>query len=388
MRILYFDCFSGISGDMILGALIDLGLDLGFLKRELEKLNLKGIKISAKRVVKSGISSLKFDVKSGRHIQEERSLNEINKVIENSKLGRDLKNTIKKVFLNLAEAEAKIHNKPLNKVHFHELGAVDTIIDVAGAAIGIKKLGVEKVYCSKLNVGSGIAEFSHGRFPVPAPAAAEILRGAAIYSSGAEAELVTPTGAAIIRNLASGFGELPSMKIEKIGYGAGSTELSQPNVLRAYLGEAEGARNEEIKVIETNIDNMNPEFYPYVIDLLMENGALDAYLTNIIMKKGRPAVKLTVLADAEDAEKLSGIIFSETTTLGIRITGALRKKLERGIKQVKTKYGIADVKFSKLGGTIRRIAPEHDDCARIAKSKKVPLWKVYREVEKKAGALK
>ena len=383
MKTAYFDCFSGISGDMIIGALLDLGLDFNFLKNELKKLDLKNYEIKSRKIIKNRIASTKFDVIiKHEHNHEERNLKEINKIIKKSKLDNETKTVIKKIFLKIANAEAKIHNKPVDKIHFHEIGAIDTIIDIAGAVIGLKKLGIEKVCCSKLNVGTGFVEFSHGKWPVPAPATAEILKNVPVYNNNAEAELVTPTGAAIITTFAEKFGEMPLVKIEKIGYGAGTKDLEQPNVLRVFLGEMENNGNETINIIETNIDNMNPEIYPYVIDRLMENDALDAYLTNIIMKKGRPAIKLTVLCEVENTDKLCNIIFDETTTLGVRIFPAAKKKLDREVKTIKTKYGNIRVKISKLDNEVKNIMPEYDDCVKIAKSKKIPLKKVYEEVKK------
>ena len=394
MKVAYFDCFSGISGDMIIGALIDLGLDINFLKKELEKLNLKNYKIEAKKVVKSGITATKFDViedkntkKSAEPIflsnhHEERNLNVINNIVGNSKLESKIKDKIKKIYLIIANAESKIHGKAVDKIHFHEIGAIDTIIDVAGALIGLEKLGVDSLYCSKLNVGTGFVDFSHGRFPVPAPATVEILKGVPIYNNGIEAELVTPTGAAIITALAEKFADMPAMKVSSIGYGAGSRDLSQPNVLRAFLGnlyENSGDSGESISIIESNMDNMNPEIYPYVIEKLMENGALDAYLESIIMKKGRPAVKLTALCEIGNEDSLCGIIFDETTTLGVRIFRAERKILGREIKNIKTEYGSLRVKVSKSGGRIMNITPEYEDCVKIAREKKIPLKKVYWE---------
>ncbi|MBI2657396.1 nickel pincer cofactor biosynthesis protein LarC [Candidatus Woesearchaeota archaeon] len=382
MKTAYFDCFSGISGDMIIGALIDLGLDVKFLKKGLEKLNLKGYKIETKKIVKNGITSTKFDViEANKHHHEERSLREINKIIDNSMLDNETKVTIKKIFQKIGAAEARIHNKSIDKIHFHEIGAIDTLIDVAGAVIGFKKLGIEKIYCSKLNTGTGFVTFSHGKWPVPAPATAELLKNVPVYHNNIEAELVTPTGAAIITTIADKFGEMPAMEVEKIGYGAGTKDLEQPNVLRIFLGEMENKGDETINVIETNIDNMNPEIYPYVVDKLMENGALDAYLTSIIMKKGRPAVKLTVLADIKNTDKLCNIIFDETTTLGLRIYPAQRKKLEREIKEIITKYGKIKVKISKLNGKIQNVISEYEDCAKIAKKYKIPLKKVYGEIK-------
>jgi len=383
MKTAYFDCFSGISGDMIIGALIDLGLDVNFLDKELKKLKIKNYKIKSRKIVKNGISATKFDViVQNTKNTPTRNLKQINKIINNSKLNTQIKNKIKKIFLKIANAEAKVHNKSIDKVHFHEIGAIDTIVDIAGAVIGLEKLGIEKIYCSKLNVGTGFVKFSHGTFPVPAPATAEILKNIPVYNNDIEFELVTPTGAAIISTLADKFGKMPSIDVEKIGYGAGSKDLEQPNVLRVFLGEADEIENEVINVIETNIDNMNPEIFPYVIERLMENKALDAYLTNIIMKKNRHAVKLTVLAGSEDTDKLLKIIFDETTTLGVRIYQASRKKLYREIKTVKTKYGKVRVKISKSGEKIENVMPEYEDCVKIARSRKIPLKKVYEEVIK------
>ncbi len=396
MKIAYFDCFSGISGDMIIGALLDSGLDAKFLVVELRKLGIHGYKVRIKKANKSGINATKFEVTIGRKHKfeepkannarncgsvphNERNLDEIYRIVEKSKLDKDTKKSIKNIFYKIAAAESKIHKKPIGKIHFHEIGAIDTIVDVAGAVIGFKKMGVEKIYCSKLNVGTGFVQFSHGRWPVPAPATAEILKNAPVYHNDTEAELVTPTGAAIITTLASGFGEMPLMRTEKIGYGAGIKDLEHPNVLRIFLGQAENKAQQTINVIETNIDNMNPEIYPYVIDRLLENGAMDAYLTNIIMKKGRPAIKLTVLCEINNTEKISEIIFSETTTLGVRIYSAQRKILERGIKELKTKYGRIRLKISKLDGKIKNATPEYEDCVRLAKNKKIPLKKIYAE---------
>ena len=388
MKTIYFDCFSGISGDMIIGALIDLGLDIDFLRKELGKLNIKNYKIEAKKVIKNGITATKFDLietqsrhHPNHHHHEERNLKGISSIIANSKLENKTKDKIKKIFEVIANAESKIHGKPVDKIHFHEIGAIDAIIDVAGAVICLEKLGVDLVCCSKLNVGTGFVEFSHGRFPVPAPATAEILKNVPVYSNGIEAELVTPTGAAIISSLAEKFADMPAMKVSKIGYGAGTMNLSQPNVLRAFLGEIDENKSESISIIETNIDNMNPEIYPYVIDRLMESGALDAYLSSIIMKKGRPAVKLTALCEIGKEDKLCGIIFDETTTLGIRIFRAARKILIRDVKEIKTEYGSIRVKISKSGGRIMNITPEYEDCVKIAREKKIPLKKVYYKLK-------
>lgn len=385
MKIAHFDCFSGISGDMIIGALIDLGLDFNFLKSELKKLKLKNYKIQSNRIIKNGISANKFNVIAKNAYHEERNIKEINHLIDNSKLDIETKSKTKKIFQKIAVAESKIHDKSIDKIHFHEIGAIDTIIDIAGAVIGLKKLGIDKVYCSKLNVGTGFVEFSHGKFPVPTPATAEILKNVPIYHDNAESELVTPTGAAIITTLAEKFGEMPTMQVGKIGYGAGTKELKQPNVLRVFVGELQENGDEAINIIETNIDNMNPEIYPFVIDKLLENGALEAYLTNIIMKKGRPGIKLTVLCDIKDANNLCKVIFDETTTLGIRIFRAERKILQREIKIIKTKYGNVRVKISKLNNELMNISPEYEDCVKIAKKNKITLKKVYEELSGLCG---
>src|SRR3989338_4180775 len=312
MKTAYFDCFSGISGDMIVGALLDLGLDSHFLKNELKKLDLKDYEITVKKIVKKGIAATKFNVIGKPHNHEEHNLKEINEIIEKSKLDNEAKSMIKKIFLKIADAEAKTHNKPIDKIHFHEIGAIDTIIDVAGAVIGFKKLGIEKIYCSKLNTGTGFVKFSHGKWQVPAPATSEILKNVPIYHNGTKAELVTPTGAAIITTIADSFGEMPAMKLEKIGYGAGTKDLEQPNVLRVFLGELENKSknfDDKIVVMETNIDNMNPEIFPYVIERLMENGALDSYTEPINMKKSRIGIKITVLCETNNIDKLSKILF-------------------------------------------------------------------------------
>ena len=387
MKTLYFDCFSGISGDMIIGALLDLGLDFKFLERELKKLKLKNYIIESKKVIKNGISATKFDVienhKHKNHHHEERNLYDINKIINKSKLNNNIKKIIKKIFYKIAVAESKIHKKSINRLHFHEIGAIDTIIDIAGAVIGLNKLGVKKICCSKLNVGTGFIEFSHGKWPVPAPATAEMLKNVPIYHNNIKAELVTPTGAAIITTLANFFGEMPAMKLEKIGYGAGTKDLKQPNVLRAFFGELDkdfGNFDDKIMIMESNIDNMNPEIFPYVIERLMKNGALDAYTESILMKKNRHGIKITALCYKNDIDKLSKIIFEETTTLGIRIFPAGRKKLEREIKTIKTKYGKIRVKISKFNNKIKNITPEYEDCVRIARKYKIPLRRVYESL--------
>ncbi len=367
---------------MILGALLDLGLDIKFLEKELQKLKLKDYKIAAKKVVKNGITATKFDLveKQGKNKKHNhKNLNEIVRIINHSRLDMDIGYKIKKIFQKIATAEAKVHNKSIQDIHFHEIGALDTIIDIAGAVIGFKKLGIEKIYASKLNVGSGFVKFSHGKWPVPAPATAEMLKNIPIYNNKTEFELVTPTGAAIISTLAEKFGEIPPMDLEKTGYGSGTKDLEQPNVLRVFLGEEIEADDATINVIETNIDNMNPEIFPYVIEKLMQNGALDAYLTSIVMKKNRAAIKITVLSKVDDTDKLSKILFEETTTLGVRIFPATRKTLEREIKEISTLHGKVRYKVSKFRNKVKNISPEYEDLVKIARKRKIPLRRVYEE---------
>jgi uncharacterized protein (TIGR00299 family) protein len=382
-KIAYFDCFSGISGDMIIGSLISSGLHLDNLRIELEKLKLKGFKIDAKRVIKNGISAIKFNV-DGKEKVKHRHLSQINNIIERSRLDEDIKIQAKKILQRIAEAEAKVHNQPVEKVHFHEIGAIDTIVDVVCSLVGLKSLGVKKVYCSKLNVGSGFVKFSHGKFPVPAPATAEILKNIPIYATDSNTELATPTGAAIISTIAEKFCDLPLMEVDKIGYGAGTKEIDQPNVLRVFIGRLRvpfDSGQEAVCIIETNIDDMNPQLYDYVMGKLIQNGALDVYLTNILMKKNRPAVKLTVLSKPNEKEELVKIIFEETTSIGVRIRNEERKTLKREIKEVNTKYGKIRVKIARLDKKIVNKMPEYEDCKKIAKKKNISLIQIYNTIK-------
>lgn len=375
--IAYFDCFSGISGDMTVGALIDLGLDADYLKKELKKLNLKNYAIKIKKIKKNGIASTKFDVTS-KEKKEHRNLNDINKMINNSSLSKNVKELSKKIFLRLAKAESKVHGIDINKIHFHEIGAVDSIIDIVGAAIGIEKLAIEKVFASKLPFCSGFIKTAHGKLPNPAPATAELIKNVPVYHSDIEKELVTPTGAAIITALAENF-TMPLMKIKKVGYGAGTLNLKQPNVLRVFIGQQNNYDEDSTNVIETNIDDMNPEHCDYVMQRLFDNGALDVFLTNIQMKKNRPAIKLSVITPINRTDKLVGIIFDETTTFGVRIYETKRKKLIVENREIKTRYGKIKVKIGKLNGNIKTISPEYNSCRKIAEKNKIPLKKVYEE---------
>ncbi len=381
MRIAYFNCFSGISGDMILGALLDLGWPVEELEKELGKLNLTGYKIKVKKVQKKSIAATQIKIET-KGDEKERKLPHILSIIETSKLGKEIKEISKSIFTKLAAVEAKIHKKSPEEIHFHELGGLDTIIDVVGAAVGIKYLGIEKIYASSLPLGKGFVKCAHGTLPLPAPATLELLKEIPVYGSQIEAELVTPTGAAIITSLAKNFGEMPSIKIESIGYGAGQRDLPTPNLLRVSVGIAKNAYQEDtVSLIETNIDDMNPEFYEHVINRLFKEGALDVFLTPIQMKKTRPATMLSVMAKEEKIEKMLEIIFEETTTLGVRISKVKRKKLMRESRGIETRYGKIEVKIARLNGVIKNIAPSYEDCQKIAFRLNIPLKEVYEEAK-------
>ncbi len=384
MRAAYFDCFSGISGDMVLGALVDLGWPVEELKRELDKLDLFGYRIEAKKVAKRGILSTQIKI-GAKEEKKERTLEDILSILDKSKLEKKVKERSRAIFTKLASVEAKIHGKSPRKIHFHELGGLDTIIDVVGAVAGMNYLGVEKAYSSPLPLGKGFVKCSHGILPVPAPATLELLKEVPVYGSDIEAELVTPTGAAIISSLAENFGQMPPMKIEHIGYGAGQRDLTIPNLLRVSIGVIRKAYEEDVvSLIQTNIDDMNPELYEHIVDRLFHEGALDVFLTPIQMKRTRPATMLSVIADEEKMEKMLEIIFDETTTLGIRISKIKRRKLNRENRKVSTKYGKIEVKIGKHDGVVKNISPSYEECRKLATHLKIPLKKVYQEAKQAA----
>ena len=389
MKIAYFDCFSGISGDMTVGALLDAGLKVETLEEELKKLGLSGYRLEVNKVVKKGISATQFKVK----IKEEgveRRFRDILDILEKSKLDEEVKRETKKIFFNIAQAESKIHQKDIDKIHFHEIGGLDSIIDITSAVIGVKTLGIEEIYSSALPVGKGFVKCAHGLIPVPAPATLELLKNIPIYSGGIESEMITPTGAAIISTLAKNFGERPLMKIERIGYGAGEKEFAIPNLLRVSIGEKvlndgnlkDGYVNDEAVLIETNVDDMNPEFYDYIMDQLFSQGALDVFLTPIQMKKNRPAHMLSVVVYEQDLRGMLEVLFSESTTLGVRIREIKRLRLTQQNFIAETKYGKIKVKVGIFEGEIKNIAPEYEDCKKMAKQHQVPLKEVYEEAMK------
>ncbi len=373
--VLYFDPFAGASGDMILGALVGLGVDAQALSAELTKLNLEGYSIAIRKVMRAGLAATKFDVEI-REAPGERRYPEIRELIEASRLSSPVKRRALETFARLAEAEGRVHDIPPDQVHFHEVGAIDAIVDIVGAAAGFELIGASEVLSAPINVGRGIVTSAHGALPVPAPATAELLRGAPTFVAGPEAELTTPTGAAIL-TAAARFEPQPPMRVEKISYGAGSRDHQGfPNVLRAMLGKKEGEA-QRVVLIETNIDDMNPELFGYVLEKLLAAGALEVYLTPVIMKKNRPGTLLTVMAQPEQVDGLAELIFAETSTIGLRVAEAGRRTLERENISVETRYGPVPGKVSRLAGKIANFAPEYDECRRLAEKLGVPLKEIY-----------
>ena len=377
MKVAYFDCPAGISGDMVLGALVDAGLALETLQEELAKLDLHEYQIQARKVEKHGITATKVDVVAQEgHVH--RGLSDILEIIGKSDISKTAKDRAEAIFRRLAEAEAEVHGVPIDRIHVHEVGAVDAIVDVVGAAVGLDLLGVERVYGSMLRFGTGTVRSAHGTLPVPVPAVVSLCRGRPAERTGIPCELTTPTGAAILTTLASGIGDRVVMTSEKIGYGAGNRDLEQvPNLLRLEVGETDPAtQTEKLTLIETNIDDMNPEVYGYLVERLFEGGARDAYLTPLVMKKGRPGVMVSVLTDPARANALADTLLRETTTLGLRITQVDRLALPRTSTTVETPYGTVALKVA-LQGERRRFTPEFEDCARIARERNVPILDVY-----------
>jgi hypothetical protein len=383
LKIVYFDCFSGISGDMCLGAIVGAGVPLDDIRRELKRLPVRGFRLDEKKVRRAGMAATKIDVLVTD--DKKRRWADVKGIIQGSGLSPEIKKKGLRIFKNIFEAEAAVHGSSLKSVHLHEMGSLDSVVDIIGTLAGIRMLGVEKIFSSPVNLGGGLISSGHGTLPVPAPATAEILKGTPVYSSGIDFELTTPTGAAILREVASGFGPLPPMVIKRIGSGAGDRDLDEiPNVLRIFIGES-GRAEPDIVVIETNIDDMNPQIYEHVIERLFKDGALDAYLTQVIMKKGRPGIKLTVLCHEGKKRKLVETLFRETTTIGVRLRKEERHTLERKIKKIDTKFGEIRVKESRLPDGTLRAMPEYEDCKRIAKKKNISLIEVMRSTGAEAG---
>ena len=383
MKAAYFDCFSGISGDMTLGALVDAGCSLDVLREKLQGLPVPGWEISSEKVWKNGMAATHVIVKT-RDTQTHRSLMTIVGILEKSNLDQRVKERATAIFRKLGEAEAAVHDVPLEKIHFHEVGAVDAIVDIVGSCIGFEELGFEKFACSALNVGGGTAKMAHGVLPVPAPATARLLMGKPTYSNGLQKELVTPTGAAIVSTLCYTFGPQPAMSVSAIGYGAGTTDLeTQPNVLRIMVGElaekSADTHSGTIRVLEANLDDMNPQIFGYLLEKALATGALDVFATPVQMKKSRPGTLITILCKPEDENKFQEMLFAETTTLGVRSHLVERHALPREFVTVATRFGEVRVKLSRDAGRIQHASPEFDDCRKLAEEKNVPLHEVMEQ---------
>jgi uncharacterized protein (TIGR00299 family) protein len=390
MKTLYFDCFAGASGDMILGAMIAAGVEPAVFKEQISLLGVSGYTIDFETVDRSGISATYACVQTA-HEHSHRHLSDILKIINNSRLSDGVKDRAGKIFSRLAEAEAQVHNEPVEHVHFHEVGALDAIVDVVGAAICFELLGIERFVSSALHVGSGFVVMGHGQFPVPPPAVAELLKGAPFYSTDIVGELVTPTGAAIITTVCSEYGPIPKIRLEGTGYGAGTREYEKfPNALRVLVGEDDSGstvtlETERLWMIETNMDDMSPQILGHVMERAFDIGALDCYFTSVQMKKSRPGVLLSVLCRDKERATLNEMLFAETTTLGIRAYEVERHALERRVVRVETQYGPIDVKVAQLNGHVVKEMPEYEQCRQAARDADVPL-RVVEEAARSAFA--
>jgi TIGR00299 family protein len=383
MKIIGYDCFSGISGDMNLGAMIDLGIDKTYLIDELNKLNVPGWELLVQKDQRHGITGTKVTVRQTRHEQAHRHLYDIEKIIKDSALDNATKKLSGEIFMKIAQAEATVHGIPVDHVHFHEVGAVDSIIDVVGAAICYNALKVDAVHVSTVELGSGFVLCDHGKLPVPAPATAEIIKGIPVKKGGVDFEATTPTGAAILATLGTNFDPDLAIKIEKTAYGVGQKENPDvPNLLRVFLGETipnSGSGHDALQ-IECNIDDMNPEFFEYISDRLFRAGASDVFFLNIMMKKGRPGILLNVICETELADIVKNIIFTESTTLGIRTFPFRKDTLVRKIETIKSIYGDLTIKRSYYNGKEVSCKPEYEECKRIASEKQIPVKEVYNNI--------
>jgi uncharacterized protein (TIGR00299 family) protein len=382
----YLDCSTGISGDMCLGAIIDAGVPIKALSAGLRRLPVKGYRLETRKVKRASLAATKVDVILQRSSQPKK-WKDIETIIRGSSLSDKIRERGLRIFQRLFEAEGKVHGEAYHEAHLHELGAVDCIVDIFGTLIGLEVLGIDRVYSSAVNLGSGVVMTEHGRLPVPAPATAEILKGVPVYSSGIPFELATPTGSAILREVAEDFTNMPLMKIKQTGYGAGKKDITGvSNTLRIIVGEQalqEGpGAVPGVTVLETAIDDMNPQLYEYVMERLFDAGALDVYLSQVIMKKGRPGIVMTILCNEDRRTDIERIIFTETTSIGVRYYVASRTVLERSSKEVGTKFGKIRFKVSQMpDGTVKR-SPEYEDCKKAAKEYDVPLIRVMREMNR------
>ena len=381
MKTLYFDLIGGASGDMILGALIDSGLSIDTLKKMLEGLNLSEFTIQAEKVNKNGFSATKVDVRVKKQ-PPERHLEEIKAVIQNSSLSKAIQTRALVIFERIAETEAALHNKTIDQVHLHELGGTDTIIDVVGTLLALDHLGISSIYASPVPLGKGFIEGAHGQIPLPSPATIALLKGIPVYGKDIESELVTPTGAALLAELVEDFGPAPPMILENVGYGAGGRDLPIPNLLRVLIGEISQSGKttiDHLAILETNLDDLNPEIYSYVVESLFEGGALDVTLTPIHMKKNRPGTQIQVLCEPVIVEAMRLILFRETTTLGIKQYFIDRYALPRTIKEIETPYGKVRVKIAEISPDFKKVSPEYEDCRKLAIEKGIPITLVYQE---------
>lgn len=392
MKTAYLDCFSGISGDMLLGALVDAGASLARLRRGLASIPMKGYRIASRKVLRCGVSATKVDVAvtppPGRVRHGGTTWHDIERLVASSTLPEHLSQKGLALFRTLFEAEAEVHGEPFDRAHLHELGGVDCVVDIFGAVIGLDILGVSELVASPVNLGSGTVKTSHGSLPVPAPATIALLRSYPVYSSGTACELTTPTGAALIRGLGAAPGHHPSMSVERIGYGAGGKDLpGMPNVLRIVIGERSPSAAalglpDSVVVIEANIDDMNPQLYDTVMTKLFAAGALDVFLGQIIMKKGRPGIMLTAIAAPDKLDVIAGTLFRETTTIGLRFRHDGRKVLSREIRRIQTRFGDVRIKVSRLGSDTVTVSPEYEDVKALAASQDLPLKKILAELPK------
>ncbi len=401
MTVLYYDCFSGISGDMHLGAMIDLGVDPKFLIDQLGRLDLSGYELKITRDQRKGITGTKVDVvldknphghDHGHHHDHHhhRNLKNISQIIDDSDLSKAVKGRSIRMFRKLAEAEGKIHNKPIQEVHFHEVGAIDSIVDIVGAAICIESIAPDMIMSSAVELGGGFVKCEHGTFPVPAPATAEILVGFPVKSGAAPFETTTPTGALILACNADKFGPMQDLRISKTAYGIGNRNMDIPNVLRIYLAESTGhaessPETRKALVMECNIDDMNPEMYGYVMDILFGLGADDVFITPIMMKKARPASKLSVLCSPDKKQIMTETLLTHTTSLGVRSYEVDKTMLEREFSKIKTKYGEVTMKTAIYRGKQLKSKPEYEDCIRLAREHEIPVQKIYEEISRQVN---
>jgi hypothetical protein len=387
MRIAYFDCFSGASGDMILGAFVDAGLSFRRLKEELRKLKIPPIRLEAKKVIKGGIGATQVIVQ-GKSEKPHRSLREILEIIDRSPIEAEVKEKSREVFQRIASVEAEIHRKPAEEIHFHEIGGLDSVVDIVGSVWSMRQMGIEEGHVSRVNVGTGFVKCEHGMLPVPAPATLALMKGKPIYSSGVEKELLTPTGAALLTSFGVRFGGMPSMNVEKIGYGAGREDLPHPNLLRLVIGDSgSNSGQERVTVIETNIDDMNPQFYDYIMENLFTMGVLDVFVTPILMKKSRPATLLTIISSPERLPTVTQFLLNETTTLGVRWREEERSRTDREVISIQTRYGKVRFKLAAWKGKIVNLSPEYEDCKHLALKRKVPLKLLFEEIKEEGKAL-